>query len=428
MKKVKLFEEFIVESQARMYESKMGDIYVMAGDADSFTAFRKEFMDEYGKPKTVKELKALEAWLQTIWKEVETNEALSMDAVYIHQITGSGQDSAQNFIDDNNIDSAKLVAYLKQHKDSKEKYDVRDMINGTNKNKRFIKQFVNESKEVFPNEIVGNDQILFKKEWEKMNGGKLAAKYNQYYKGYDIDAGGRIFNSVDQLEKYIKATELSNNQYNKYKYMPEIPIKESVVNEEFDISKLKAKDTIELTNTRTGDVGKYTVKRIFGGSSDIKEIEVLTRNKQLLTLYYSKERGLQNFKGDVYEYMSESKLGESVVNEDVPYSVTKNTYRDYDSLNITQYDSIQFKEDGNKWIVRAVTAHDNIDKNALQKLGFGNSGSTRYAGINTYTKNANWNDLELTKKQFDELVKIVDAGWASHAKAFADFYKNRQAD
>jgi hypothetical protein len=480
MKKVKLFEEFIVESQARMYESKMGDIYVMAGDADSFTAFRKEFMDEYGKPKTVKELKALEAWLQTIWKEVETNEALSMDAVYIHQITGSGQDSAQNFIDDNNIDSAKLVAYLKQHKDSKEKYDVRDMINGTNKNKRFIKQFVNESKEVFPNEIVGNDQILFKKEWEKMNGGKLAAKYNQYYRGYDIDAGGHIFGSVAELERFMKNYILSNNLYNKYKYMPEIPIAESVdinekvdmellkfemdklkkenpgkrityiftqdgkkgyrlfingklvaesvVNEEFDISKLKAKDTIELTNTRTGDVGKYTVKRIFGGSSDIKEIEVLTRNKQLLTLYYSKERGLQNFKGDVYEYMSESKLGESVVNEDVPYSVTKNTYRDYDSLNITQYDSIQFKEDGNKWIVRAVTAHDNIDKSALQKLGFGNSGSTRYAGINTYTKNANWNDLELTKKQFDELVKIVDAGWASHAKAFADFYKNRQAD
>ena len=72
-------------------------------------------------------------------------ERLSMDAVYIHQITGSGQDAAQNFIDDNNIDSAKLVAFLKQHKDSKEKYDVRDMINGTNKNKRFMKQFLKES-------------------------------------------------------------------------------------------------------------------------------------------------------------------------------------------------------------------------------------------------------------------------------------------
>ena len=72
-------------------------------------------------------------------------ERLSMDAVYIHQITGCGQDSAQNFIDDNNIDAEKLVAFLKQHKDSKEKYDVRDMISGVNKNKRFLKQFVNES-------------------------------------------------------------------------------------------------------------------------------------------------------------------------------------------------------------------------------------------------------------------------------------------
>jgi hypothetical protein len=98
-------------------------------------------------------------------------------------------------------------------------------------------------------------------------------------------------------------------------FIAESKLQELAVNEEFDVSKIKAKDTIELTNTRTGDVGKYTVKKIFGGSSNIKEIEVLTRNNQLLTLYYSKERGLQNFKGDVYEYMSESKLEESAVNE-----------------------------------------------------------------------------------------------------------------
>jgi hypothetical protein len=145
MKKVKLFEEFLVESVSLIYESSIGDIHIMAQEADSFTGFRKAFMDEYGKPKSVKELKQLEAWLQTIWNENQTNEALSMDAVYIHQITGSGQDSAQNFIDDNNIDSAKLVAFLKRHKDSKEKYDVRDMIKGTNTNKRFMKQFLNEA-------------------------------------------------------------------------------------------------------------------------------------------------------------------------------------------------------------------------------------------------------------------------------------------
>lgn len=75
MKKVKLFEEFINKSQEFIEESAMGDVYIMAQEADSFTAFRKEFMNEYGKPKSVKELKALEAWLQTVWNENQTNES-----------------------------------------------------------------------------------------------------------------------------------------------------------------------------------------------------------------------------------------------------------------------------------------------------------------------------------------------------------------
>lgn len=50
-------------------ESKIGEIHIMAQESDSFTAFRKKFMDEYGKPKSVKELKELEAWLQTVWNE-----------------------------------------------------------------------------------------------------------------------------------------------------------------------------------------------------------------------------------------------------------------------------------------------------------------------------------------------------------------------
>lgn len=75
------------------------------------------------------------------------NEKLSMDAVYIHQITGSGQDSAQNFIDDNNIDGEKLVAYLKKHKDSKEKYAIRDLIKDPSSNKKLLKQFLKGSSE-----------------------------------------------------------------------------------------------------------------------------------------------------------------------------------------------------------------------------------------------------------------------------------------
>jgi hypothetical protein len=66
-----------------------------------------------------------------------------MDAVYIHQITGSGQDAAQNFIDDNELDSEKLANYVKMHRNSKEIYDVRDYIAGTggSRKDRFIKDF-----------------------------------------------------------------------------------------------------------------------------------------------------------------------------------------------------------------------------------------------------------------------------------------------
>jgi chromosome segregation ATPase len=46
-------------------------------------------------------------------------EAISVDASYVHQITGCGQDAAQNFIDDNKIDGKKLADYVKQHRDSK---------------------------------------------------------------------------------------------------------------------------------------------------------------------------------------------------------------------------------------------------------------------------------------------------------------------
>ena len=91
---------------------------------------------------------------------------------------------------------------------------------------------VNEGKEVFPNQVEGNDQLIFKKTKEWMNGGKLSGKYNIYYRGYDIDAGGRVFGSVGELEKFIKDYILSNNLYNKYKHMPEKPIDETVQEKE----------------------------------------------------------------------------------------------------------------------------------------------------------------------------------------------------
>jgi hypothetical protein len=62
MKHIKLFEQFTKES-------KVSDIHIMAQETESFTGFRKAYMDEYGKPKSVRELKELEAWLQSIWNQ-----------------------------------------------------------------------------------------------------------------------------------------------------------------------------------------------------------------------------------------------------------------------------------------------------------------------------------------------------------------------
>jgi len=73
--------------------------------------------------------------------------SVSQEAYTIHNITKCGQDAAQNFIDDNKLDGKKLAAYVRQHSNSKEKYDVRDIIAGTGVGanvgfkSRFLKQF-----------------------------------------------------------------------------------------------------------------------------------------------------------------------------------------------------------------------------------------------------------------------------------------------
>ena len=85
-----------------------------------------------------------EIWLPAY--ESKINEAVSQEAHYVHQITGCGQDAAQNFIDDNNIDAKKLADYVKQYNNSKEKYDVRDLIKDPTSNKKLLGQFVNGSK------------------------------------------------------------------------------------------------------------------------------------------------------------------------------------------------------------------------------------------------------------------------------------------
>ena len=80
------------------------------------------------------------------------SEGRSMEDGYsIHAMVGGGQERSQNFIDDNNIDAQKLIAYIKQNIRTNPaiRYDVRDYISGApgtvggqkHLRDKFIKQF-----------------------------------------------------------------------------------------------------------------------------------------------------------------------------------------------------------------------------------------------------------------------------------------------
>jgi len=65
-----------------------------------------------------------------------------------------------------------------------------------------------------PDKYIGNDNIVYLKTKEDSRG----AHYNLYYKGHDIDVGGRRFGSEKELESFAKNYILSNQMYNKLKY------------------------------------------------------------------------------------------------------------------------------------------------------------------------------------------------------------------
>lgn len=67
---------------------------------------------------------------KTFRKFLNEQASISMEAVYINQIVGSGQDATQNFIDDHAIDAKKLADYVKNNRNTTKIYDVRDYISG----------------------------------------------------------------------------------------------------------------------------------------------------------------------------------------------------------------------------------------------------------------------------------------------------------
>jgi len=173
MKHIKLYEDFLNEATTSWSSMMKG---VRAGGSGPWSIVAIQDRKVVGQSIDIKIQDLIPAKYEALKKEFPKaklhiedggggvvwtgplNEGVSMDAVYIHQITGCGQDAAQNFIDDNGIDGGKLADYVKQHKDSKEKYDVRDIIAGTGVGKieSFRKRFIKSVQESEINESTIN--------------------------------------------------------------------------------------------------------------------------------------------------------------------------------------------------------------------------------------------------------------------------------
>ena len=104
--------------------------------------------------------------------------------------------------------------------------------------------------------------------------------------------------------------------------------------------------------------------------------------------------------------------------------IKKNSYRDYDELIISQDNTIQFKKEGNNYLVRYVTSNSYMDKDIMKFMP--KMGQTSYAGRYSYKYDGSLNPAKLNKAKFEKLLSAVDKGWKRYAKSFADFYAKRQ--
>jgi hypothetical protein len=164
MKHIKLYEDFLNEEATTSWSKMMKG--VRAGGSGPWSIVAIQDKKVVGQSIDIKTPDLIPAKYEALKREhpkaklhIEDgggmvvwngplNEGVSEDAVYIHQIIGCGQNAAQDFIDDNGIDGAKLAAYVKQHRNGKEKYDVRDIIAGTGVGaiKGFRERFIEEMK------------------------------------------------------------------------------------------------------------------------------------------------------------------------------------------------------------------------------------------------------------------------------------------
>jgi hypothetical protein len=190
---------------------------------------------------------------------------ISQEAHTIHVITRCGQDAAQNFIDDNKLDGKKLADYVRQHSNSKEKYDVRDIIAGTGvganvsfKN-RFLKQF--------------QESVVTEGDMTRQYDGfiVLDSKTKKTYKFKYIKGANNVNVENIAIDKLVKATHQTRANFAVHGF---------VKKGQWDMDKAEIFKESVLKETFIGPF-------VFTAS---------TPNKELLAMYHGALDGFSNYK------------------------------------------------------------------------------------------------------------------------------------
>jgi hypothetical protein len=138
------------------------------------------------------------------------------------------------------------------------------------------------SNEEFPEKIIGNDEIV----WLKTTQNKNVVNYTPYYRGHNIDFKGYNFKSKAELDDFISNYILSNQLYNKYKYMPIKELPKNKMEHGGEVSERKNKIIKEL-NTLI----EYRNKQDVGSKEYNKYSERITNLKNELIKNSKMEQG-----------------------------------------------------------------------------------------------------------------------------------------
>jgi hypothetical protein len=170
-----------------------------------------------------------------------------------------------------------------------------------------------------PKKYIGNDEIVFLKTKEDSRG----ANYNLYYKGHDIDVGGRRFGSEKELEDFADNYILSNQLYRKLRYEDSIPLPESIDMHYLDNAKdsLEPKKVyqhlgVEYGQTRRGD--KYVMINYIPVSRP------QSQQPEWVKVFYDNDKDLKKISKELDMDLKESVLNEEDSYNDYPAAAKKN--------------------------------------------------------------------------------------------------------